>query len=424
MNLQRRSLYKRLTLFIAFALLLAIAAVVSAQDAGTAGTASAPSAFWRGAYFNNMDLSGAPVLVRPEPAIDYNWGSESPAPPVVAADQFSVRWTRTLNLPAGRYQFTATTDDGVRLWVNNQSLIDQWTDHQAQPLTAKVDLPGGTTLVRMEYFEHTGTAVARLAWAPVGSASQASVTNGAATGIVTGTQTLNVRSGPGTGFSTLTTLTSGRLVSLEGRNTDATWLQLRLADGRVGWISALYITPNLTLATLPVTNETQPVAPGIATTAVVTGTQVLNVRSGPDIASSLLTTLNAGQIVLMQGRNIDATWLQVRLPDGRLGWVSSLYLNPSLALANLPVAGATQSTAVGGEATGIVVGAGILNVRNGPGTGFNLLATLTDGQIIGLEGRSADATWLKVRLANGSLGWVSSAYVIPNLLRTDLPVVS
>ncbi len=423
MNLQKRSFPKKLTLLLAIGLVLLITAVVNAQTTGTAGTTITPTAFWRGEYFNNPDLSGTPVLVRPEPAIDYNWGAESPAPPVVAPDQFSVRWTRILNLPAGQYQFTATTDDGVRLWVNNQALIDQWSAHQAQPLTATVDLPGGDTLVRMEYFEDAGAAIARLDWGLVGTAAQAARGNNAATGIITGTQTLNVRSGPGTTFSALTTLTSGQLISIEGRNTDASWLQLRLADNRIGWISALYVTPNLAITALPITNQAQPVAGGLAATAIITGTQVLNVRSGPDAAATVSTTLTAGQTVLLQGRNTDATWLQVRLPDGQLGWISSLYVQPTITVTTLPVASAAQPVGVGGETIGVVAGAGLLNVRNGPATTFNQLTSLTDGQRVGLEGRNADATWLQIRLANGSLGWVSSTYIIPNLLRTDLPVV-
>jgi len=400
-----------------------ITAVVSAQTTETTATASTPTAFWRGEYFNNTDLSGTPVLVRPEPGIDYNWGSESPPPPVVATDQFSVRWTRMLNLAAGQYQFTATTDDGVRLWVNNQVLIDQWTVHQAQPLTAAVDLPGGNTLVRMEYFEDTGMATARLAWTPVGASAQSSTTGSTGVGIITGTQNLNVRSGPGTGFGLLTTLPSGALVSLVGRNTDGSWLQIQMADNRSGWVSGLYVTPNLSINALAVTNGAQPVTAGLAATAVVTGAQVLNVRSSPNATATVSTTLTSGQTVLLEGRNPDATWLQVRLPTGQLGWVSSLYMQPTVTVATLPVASTTQPTGVGGATVGVVVGAGLLNVRNGPGTGFNQLASLTDGQSVGLEGRNADETWLQVRLADGRLGWVSSTYIIPNLLRTDLPVV-
>ena len=81
---------------------------------------------WRGEYFNNRDLVGDPVLVRDDPSVDFNWGLGSPAPGVVNVDNFSARWTRTLNLPAGAYRFRVTVDDGVRLYVNNRRVMDQW----------------------------------------------------------------------------------------------------------------------------------------------------------------------------------------------------------------------------------------------------------------------------------------------------------
>jgi len=414
------NIHKKLALLLALTLALVITIAVRAQDTSTT---SAPTVYWRAEYFNNANLSGAPALVRVEPTVDNNWGANSPASGVINPDQFSARWTRTLALTPGRYQFTATADDGVRLWVNNQPLIDQWAVHQAQSYTATVDLPGGAALVRMEYFDNGGAGLARLAWTPIGTTAQPFATGGAVTAVVTGTQNLNVRSGPGTGFSILTTIPSGQLVAPQGRNVDASWLQLTLANGRTGWVSALYLTPNLALTQLPVVTGAQTAVASIVPTAVITGTPILNVRSGPDTGSTLVTTLASGQIVLLQGRSTDNTWLQVRLSDGQLGWVSSLYVTPAVALTNLPVASATQPPNVGGEANGVVVGAGILNVRSGPGTGSNLLTTLADGQTVGLEGRNADASWLKLRLADGSLGWVSSLYVIPNLLRTDLPVV-
>ena len=91
--------------------------------------------------------------------IDFDWGGGSPAWNVVAADNFSVRWTRTINLEQGRYRLTATADDGVRLWVNGRLLIDKWLNQAATPYSAEIDLPGGPTDVRMEYYESVGGAL-------------------------------------------------------------------------------------------------------------------------------------------------------------------------------------------------------------------------------------------------------------------------
>jgi hypothetical protein len=120
---------------------------------------------WRGEYFNNTGLSGSPALVRDDAKINFLWGSGSPASGVVNSDQFSVRWTRSPNLDAGRYRFTMTIDDGGRLWVNGHLLIDAWRDQAARTYTGDIYLAGGAIPIKMEYYENMGNATAQLSWA-------------------------------------------------------------------------------------------------------------------------------------------------------------------------------------------------------------------------------------------------------------------
>jgi RHS repeat-associated protein len=81
------------------------------------------------------------------------------------ADHFSARFTRTVTLAAGRYRFTVTTDDGSRLWVDQQLTIDAWWPQGSTAHTAEVDLGAGEHMLRYEYFEQTSGATARLTWA-------------------------------------------------------------------------------------------------------------------------------------------------------------------------------------------------------------------------------------------------------------------
>ena len=104
---------------------------------------STPILNWQGEYFNNITLDGVPAMVRADEAIPFNWDGGSPAPGLINPDQFSVRWTRTLNLPTGRYRFVMTVDDGGRLWVNNRLLIEAWHDQAATTYTGDIYLPGG-----------------------------------------------------------------------------------------------------------------------------------------------------------------------------------------------------------------------------------------------------------------------------------------
>ncbi len=110
---------------------------------------------WKGEYFNNPELAGAPSVVRNDYAIAFNWGLGWPNPKI-AADRFSVRWTRTVKLNEGVYRFTMNVDDGGRLFVDNVLVIDQWHTYSGQAFTVDVPLGAGNHVVRMEYYEDIG----------------------------------------------------------------------------------------------------------------------------------------------------------------------------------------------------------------------------------------------------------------------------
>jgi hypothetical protein len=130
---------------------------------------------WRGEYFNNPTLSGSPALVRDDAAVNFAWGSGSPAPGIINTDRFSVRWTRTLDLDPGSYRFTMTVDDGVRLWVNGHLLIDQWKDQAPTTYQDIIYVPGGGVPIKVEYYENGGIAVAQLSWTKDGGAAPGTV---------------------------------------------------------------------------------------------------------------------------------------------------------------------------------------------------------------------------------------------------------
>ena len=131
---------------------------------------SAQQAGWKGEYYNNTNLQGTPAHTRTDSAIFFDWNDGSPAPGV-NKDNFSIRWSRTLNLPAGRYKFYVRTDDGSRLTVNNSRIIDKWYPHAPQTDSAEINLPGGNVPVVMEMFENGHNAEAHLFWERIGDAS-------------------------------------------------------------------------------------------------------------------------------------------------------------------------------------------------------------------------------------------------------------
>lgn len=118
---------------------------------------------WKAEYYNNPNLQGAPVLVRNEGSINYNWGQGSPAAGV-PADNFSTRWTRTVYMDGGDYLFRLQSDDGHRLWVDNDLILDNWRDGNTQLLEARRNIPSGLHQLRLEYFERGGDALIGFAW--------------------------------------------------------------------------------------------------------------------------------------------------------------------------------------------------------------------------------------------------------------------
>jgi hypothetical protein len=121
---------------------------------------------WRGEYFVGPALAGEPVLIRNDERIDFNWGADSPAPGI-PADRFSVRWTRQQSLSEGYYRFTVMADDGVRLWIDGELIVDEWHDGLGSPYTFDAFAFGGQHPMRVEYYENTGGAMVRLAWAEI-----------------------------------------------------------------------------------------------------------------------------------------------------------------------------------------------------------------------------------------------------------------
>lgn len=123
-------------------------------------------------YYSGTNF-GAPLLTRIDGTIDFNWGGAAPDP-AVGADGFSVRWLGQVTPQFSQtYTFYTTSDDGVRLWVNNQLVVDNWTDHGSTTDTGTIGLLAGQKYdLRMEYYENGGDAVARLEWSSPSRARQ------------------------------------------------------------------------------------------------------------------------------------------------------------------------------------------------------------------------------------------------------------
>jgi hypothetical protein len=120
---------------------------------------------WLGQYFSNQTLSGAPVLMRNDDNLDFDWGNSSPAPGLIPEDHFSARWTRTMYFPPGSYRLWAAADDGVRIWLDGNRLIDEWHLAANSAYSADVlNLVEGQHTLKVEYYEEAGLAKVHIWW--------------------------------------------------------------------------------------------------------------------------------------------------------------------------------------------------------------------------------------------------------------------
>ena len=104
------------------------------------------------------------VLEREDAQINFAWIEESPDPRV-NNDQFSIQWTGEVEIPfSGTWTFYTTSDDGVRLWVNDQLVVDNWTEHRAVENSGTIELVAGKYSLVIEYFEYDLAAAAQLRW--------------------------------------------------------------------------------------------------------------------------------------------------------------------------------------------------------------------------------------------------------------------
>ncbi|HEX2912514.1 MAG TPA: PA14 domain-containing protein [Chloroflexia bacterium] len=116
-------------------------------------------------YYNNMTLSGTPVVKRVDSNVNFDWGLGSPASGI-PTNGFSARWTGQVKAPSSAtYSFCTQSDDGVRLWVNGVQVVNDWTSHGSTEDCGQIALTQGQLYnLKLEYFENGGAAIMQLKW--------------------------------------------------------------------------------------------------------------------------------------------------------------------------------------------------------------------------------------------------------------------
>jgi beta-glucosidase len=123
----------------------------------------------QGEYFKRTDLSGTPAATRIDKDIEFDF-VRNPVPGfdsgAFKSNNFSARWTGFMTpSESGSYRIGVTIDDGFRLWIDGKKIAEDWSTHGI--VTKLVDFSvekGRKYAIKLEYFQTTGDAIARLVW--------------------------------------------------------------------------------------------------------------------------------------------------------------------------------------------------------------------------------------------------------------------
>lgn len=429
----RRLAAMTLGLLAMFVLFVASASPVSAADDQ-----------WRARYWNNTTLKGTPVVDRMEDEIDYDWGTKKPTSGV-DADGFSVRWTRSVNFKeTATYRFTMTSDDGSRLWIDGDLVIDKWFNHPAETYTVDIKISKGDHDIKMEYYDDSYNAVAKLSWDKVYNGWKGEYYDGiklsGSPSLVRDDATINFDWGaddpaPGNGLGkdgwsvrwtrtvnfaagtyrfTMATDDGSRLW-VDDKIVIDRWYDhgasevftadVPLTAGNHNIRMEYYENKDNAVAKLswsiagssPASTPTP--APG-SSAQKLQSTTPLNVRTGPAISYERIGVILPGTFYNVTGSQ--NSWYKIDY-NGREGWVSGAYT--SVSGGSVPTTTPAPGSPTTGQTLEALVG---LNVRSGPGTEnprIGIIYPRTSYPVVGQQG-----SWYAITFS-GRTGWVYGPYV-------------
>ena len=207
------------------------------------------------------------------------------------------------------------------------------------------------------------------------------------------TEYVNVRSGPGTNYTSKTVIASGTSITITDRS-NAEWYAVKLSNGMTGYIFSQYIQ---------LSNDSSSDAGSVPSTESTPAktTEYVNVRSGPGTNYTSKTVIASGTSITVTDRS-NSEWYAVKLSNGMTGYIFSIYIE--LESGSSSGGGSSPSESVQARTT-----AGV-NVRSGPGTNYTSKTVIASGTSITVTDTS-NPEWYAVKLSNGMTGYIYSIYI-------------
>ena len=216
------------------------------------------------------------------------------------------------------------------------------------------------------------------------------------------TEYVNFRTGPGTNYSSKGVISLGTTVTVTD-TSNSQWYAVRLANGSTGYIFAQYIkitsTPSATATPAP-TPTPAPSDPSKEQAAKTT--EYVNFRTGPGTNYSSKGVIPSGTAITVTDTS-NSQWYAVRLADGSTGYIFAQYIKITSATATPAPTEAPADGTVRAKTTADV------NLRKGAGTNYGVIRVVGNNTAVTVT--EATNTWYKVKLSDGTEGYLYAQYV-------------
>jgi uncharacterized protein YgiM (DUF1202 family) len=305
---------------------------------------------WRAEFYSDTDLSDREATIENVNGINFNWDNDQPEVNGeqidVGPDDFSVRFTSNQNFAAGTYQFVVAADDGARVIIDGQTVLDEFRERPLTTNTFNLSLSAGSHSITVEHVQFEGRSSIQFQWflqgsggAPTGVVQPTSgpsptpgptatpaptslppIPPGALTATVIRAPILLVRNGPFLGAEVVGRIRRGETYAIVGRDPDARWYLLQLS-GYQAWAFSYYLFVNGNEFSAPSVSP----YPASATGVIVQSRAAMRLRSLPTTESDQIGRVPWGEIMPLLGRTRDSSWWQVDF-RGTTGWVYAPYL--------------------------------------------------------------------------------------------------
>jgi|GEM_PF-6967063 len=291
---------------------------------------------WFAQYYNSTNLTGDVVESGEEGKLNINYAETAPFRSL-PADNWSARWTTTMDITEDAlYRFRFTIDDGVRFYINEELVLDQFSNGTLRTVQADYRLTPGRYTMKVEYFEGDGNAQIKAECYYIENPVLAIDTDGNTVSVIPSnvnfdeaiahitTGRINVRANPTVTAAWLDYVYIYQRYDILGITDDGAWYLIDLKDGRSGWVAERYVKRYDTqpVQIYPSWSGTETVLPNVEVAGYATAE--IKIRTAPR-SGDQIGVVPANGAFRVYARTASGAWYRIAF-EGIEGWVFAPYV--------------------------------------------------------------------------------------------------